>query len=123
MNIPGANVLGLATRLVARQAFKYLKFIENSPINSIGYKVPIYADPIRVLGSIQAIPRRLYQQYGLDLQKTYYNFFLPQSIMDIQRDVSSDQFLWNNQKFQCESVTPWYGIDGWVEVLTVQVPS
>ena len=122
MLIPGNNILNMAFNAIAKSSFQYVAFQSNA-LNDIGYKVPVYAAPVTVTGSAQPMPRRLYEQYGLDLQKTYWNFFIEQSVMDIERDVSSDQFILQGAIYQCISAVPWYGIDGWLEVLTVLVPS
>lgn len=119
---PGSNILNQALTVISQQTFQYLAFTANT-LTSIGTKVPAYASPVTAAGSVQPVPKRLYQQYGLDLQKNYWNFFLPQSVIDIGRDVSSDKFTYNNAIYQCISLTPWYGVDGWVEVLTVIVPT
>ena len=121
MGYPGSNILNQAMRLITKQSFEYIAFSGNTK-NSIGMLVPSYASPVNVMGSVQPMPKRVYQQLGLDLNKSYWNFFISQSVVDVNRDVSSDQFIFNGTTYQCLSLTPWYGIDGWVEVLTVVVP-
>jgi hypothetical protein len=61
----------------------------------------------------------LYEFYGLDLQKTYYNLFISRDVVDIARGVSNDKFIFNSKTYFCESIEDWYSLDGWVNVLSV----
>lgn len=119
--IPGANILQTALSIIAKQDFQYLAFSSRTP-NDIGQDVAHYAPPVTAKGSVQPVPRNLYQAYGLDFQKNYMNFYMPRAVLDVERDVSGDQFKFNCQTYQCLSKTDWYGVDGWVAVLAVQVP-
>lgn len=122
MIVPGANILKMAERLVSTQSFVYNRFKERET-NGIGYDVATYYPPVAVRGSIQPIQRALYAQMGLDLQKNYYNIYLSKGIVDIRRDTSGDQFDFNCKKYQVLSITDWYAMDGWDQVLVVEVPS
>lgn len=110
----------MAVSVVGKQSFTYLKFLSRSE-NGIGLDVPIYAAPITISGQIQAVPRNLFQQYGLDFQKTYLTFFVSKDILDIERDVSGDQIIFNSNTYQCLSETDWFNINGWKGVLTVKI--
>ena len=119
--IPGQNLLQTALRVLGQQAFDYYAFQSRTP-NEIGQDVTTYANPVTLRGSVQAVPRNVYQQYGLDFQRTYINIYVSQAILDVQRDVSGDLINFNNNSYQCISVTPWNAIDGWNAVLCVQIP-
>ena len=114
------NLLNTAMRAVGKQAFTYLQFVSRST-NSIGLDVAVYATPIELQGQVQAVPRKLFEQYGLDFQKNYLTFFVSDSILDIERDVSGDKMQYADKTYQCLSKTDWYNQNGWVEVLTVQI--
>jgi hypothetical protein len=118
--IPGSNLLQTALSILARQSFQYYAFQSRSP-NAIGQDVTTYNPPVTMTGSVQPVPRSLYQSYGLDFQRNYVNVYVPQAILDIARDVSGDQIAFQGATYQCVSRTPWVGIDGWDAVLCVQV--
>ena len=118
--IPGANILNMATRVIAQQTFYYSQFMTRVT-GPTGLDVAQYAPAVTVKGIVQPIPRTMYQNMGLDFQKNFYNFFMAQDIIDIARDVSGDQFVWNGETYQCISKTNWSAVDGWVQVLTVGV--
>ena len=122
MSYPGSNILNQAMRVISRQNFTYYPFAERT-VNSVGVFQPTYGQPVPAQGSAQPVPKRLYEQMGLDLTKTYFNFYVPQSVIDINRDVSSDYFVFQGNTYTCESITPWFGIDGWVQVLAILVPT
>lgn len=121
MKVPGSNLLRTAMRVIESQTFYYYKF-RDRVLNENGQYTIDYLPPITVKGSSQAVSRELFTQLGLEFQKNYRNFFVPQSIFDIQREISGDQFQWCHHIYQCMSKTPWASVDGWDQVLCVQVP-
>ncbi len=118
--IPGSNILRQALTVIAAQPVAYYQATGRTA-NDVGQYVTTYASPITLYGSFQPVPRSLYQIYGLDLQKSYYNFYVSKNVIDVTRNVSGDQLVFNNQRFQCESNTDWYVIDGWKGILCVMV--
>lgn len=121
MPTPGSNVLNAALRALAKQSFTYYAFLCRTP-NQIGQDVTRYESPVTVQGSVQPVPRTLYQAYGLDFQRYYVNFYVSKSVLDVARDISGDQIAFGGRRFQCLSKTDWFGQDGWVAVLAVEVP-
>lgn len=115
------NLLGSALSIIGKQSFLYVRFLTRSE-NSIGLDVSQYAVPVPMLGSVQAIPRNLYERYGLDLQGDYKMFYVSNNIVDVERVKAGDQFIYNNQRYQCESETDWFPMNGWTGVLCVRVP-
>lgn len=120
MAIPGMNILNTALRIIAKQSFDYYAFTGRTT-TTIGTLVATYADAVCILGSWQPVDRNLFQNMGLDFQRNYAQVYVPNNIIDVTRDVSGDQFAFQNVRYQCESITPWFGIDGWNRVLVVQV--
>lgn len=118
--IPGSNLLNKALSVIGRQCFQYYKYRSREE-ESQGLDVATYFSPVALTGSVQPVPRTLYEQQGLDMQQTYYNFFVEANILDVERGVSGDQFFFNGHTFQAISATPWYSVDGWMQVLAVQV--
>jgi hypothetical protein len=120
MMVPGSNILNLALTVIAKQSIVYFRFLSRSQ-NNVGQDVTIYDAPTTVQGSFQPVPRRLYQIYGLDLQKSYFTFYASKNILDVGRDVSGDQIVFQGFRYQCESSNDWFGEDGWVGVLCVLI--
>lgn len=118
--MPGGNILGMALRVIKRQSFKYYAYSDRV-LNDAGLYVTGFKTPIVISGSVQPVPRNLYQVNGLDFQKNYWNFYLERAVLDVARDVSGDQMEIYDIRFQCLSRTPWAAVDGWDAVLCVQV--
>src|SRR5690349_13786632 len=95
---------------IGRQRFLYYKFQSRTP-NDIGQDVASYAAPVILSGSVQPVPRNLYEQYGLDLQRYYVNFYVSKSMLDVARDVSGDQIDFDGTRFECLSKTDWFAQD------------
>ena len=118
--IPGQNILNMALSVIAPSSFQYYAFLSRTP-NDIGQDVTSYAEPVTLLGSVQPVPRNLFEAYGLDFQRSYVNVYVSKGILDIARDVSGDQIQFNGFTYQCLSITDWQPIDGWDQVLCVKV--
>lgn len=118
--IPGSNILNMALSAISSQTVGYHAFAARAP-NDFRQYVATYAPVQALCGSFQPVPRRLYQQYGLDFQNIYYNFYVSKDLLDVQRDVSGDQITFNSQIYQVLSATDWAAIDGWTGVLCVQI--
>ena len=122
MSVPGSNLLAQASQLIALQTISWLQYASQTTESNL-MVAPTYNTPVTVQGSVQPVPRRLMEMLGLDMQRNYINIFTPNNVIDIQRDISSDQFQINGTLYQGISSTAWYMIDGWNEILAVQVPS
>ena len=122
MPVPGSNILTMALSAIAAQQITYLAFVSRST-NSIGMQVPVYASPVMIRGSIQPVPRELMERLGLEFQKNYVRIFAPNNLIDIARDVSSDKFQFSGVTYQGLSLTKWFSVDSWNEILAIQVPS
>lgn len=118
MRVPGSNLLRQAQRMLHFQHVEWYRAAGRT-INSVGQNVTSYLNPQRLKGSWQAVPRSLYLTYGLDLQKEYYTFYASANILDVARDISADQLIFNGNTYQVESANDWFAMDGWVGVLVV----
>lgn len=116
MSVPGSNLLRKALTIIAKQAVLYYQ-VDSRILNDVGQYVTTYLPQVTIYGSFQPMPKNMYEQFGLDLQKTYSIFYTLNNIIDIQRDVSNDQIRFNNDLYQCESNNEWYAQDGWKGVL------
>ena len=120
MIVPGSNILNLALNVIAKQPFNYFAFSSRS-LQPNGQYLNNYAAPVALLGSVQPVPRSVYEHEGLLFDKMYLKIYVSQDVIDISRNNAGDQIQFNGNMYQCESVTPWDAIDGWVEVLCIQV--
>lgn len=117
---PGSNLLNRSLKIIAKQTVTYYKALARS-LNDIGQDATEYDEPVSISGSLQPAPRALYEQLGLDLQKSYYTFYTSNNVIDVGRDASGDQFVFNSQRYQVESNNDWYAQDGWKGVLCVLI--
>ena len=120
MGIPGQNILNMALQIISKQTVQYYQFLSRS-LNAVGQDVAIYANVVNLVGSWQPVPRQLYDQYGLDLQKDYFVFYTSNNVLDITRDISGDQLGYSGRRYQVESNTDWYQLDGWKGILCVDL--
>lgn len=118
--IPGSNILAIALTAIAPSTLSYYK--NTGLVTGVsGLEVPTYAAPVQVKGSFQPVPRNLYEIYGLDFSKEYFNLYISKLIIGVDRDSAGDQLGFSEARYKCKSVTPWSSIDGWNAVLCVKV--
>jgi hypothetical protein len=116
------NLLNKALTLIPKQSFQY--FANTGRIlQPNGQYLAIYASPRALTGSVQPVPKTLYEKYGLEFNLNYFTFFVSRNAMDVTRNLSGDAFFYNDDYFQCEQKTDWFAYDGWVSILAIQVPS
>ena len=118
--IPGANLFNVASRLIGMQKVQYMKNIGRVQDKSRNW-ISKFAAPVMLRASVQAVNRSKYQELGLELQKNYVNIFTTADIVDIERDASGDQFIFNHRLYQMESETSWTVQDGWASCLCVEI--
>lgn len=118
--IPGANVLARAFRIIAQQTVIYYRTLGRT-LNPVGQEITQYATGVAVTGSFQPVPRKLYTQFGLDLQKSYFTFYVSKELIDTARNTAGDQIAYDGQRYQCESSVAWFNIDGWESMLCVHI--
>ena len=119
-NVPGSNLLKKAFKVIKKQPFIYRQF-NGRTTNSIGIDVPSYLPDVTLQGSIQAVPRRLFQQNGLDFKKNYITIYSSDTIEGVNRDTSGDRVVFNGKLFQVLEENNWSPIDGWNGVICVQI--
>ena len=120
--IPGSNILNAALRAISSTPVQYYQYVSRVS-NNVGLFNTTYLSPITIKGSLQPIEKSLYAELGLDLSKKYVDFFVQNNILDVNRDVSGDQFVYATETYQCESAEPWFLIDGWTAIRAVRVPT
>ena len=119
-NVPGGNLLKKAFKTISRDTFIYRQFYRRDT-NSIGIDVPTYRPDVCLRGSIQAVPRRLYQQHGLDWKKNYITIYSSDTIEGVGRDTSGDRVVFDGKLFQVLDENDWTPVDGWNGVMCVEV--
>jgi hypothetical protein len=117
--VPGNNLLKKAFKVISKDTFIYRQFKARTT-NSIGIDIPEYEDDVELKGSIQAVPRRLYQQHGLDWKKNYITIYSSDTIEGVNRDTSGDRIVFDEKLFQVLDENDWTPIDGWNGVMCVQ---
>ena len=116
------NLLEDALDVVGRQAMTYYPYSTRSK-NSAGIMNATYSAGQAVEGSIQPVPRQMYEKLNLDWSKYYATIFVSKNVIDIARDVSGDQFAYAGRRYQAESRTDWFAQDGWDAILCIQIPA
>lgn len=119
--IPGSNILNMAFSVIGQHELTLYKAVGRT-VNSVGYDVTSYAAPVKIRGSVQAVPRSRYADLGLDLNENYISLFTCSRVSDVQRGQSGDKILFDCKSYQVTSKTDWQGIDGWQSVICQQLP-
>lgn len=116
------DLLDLALSVIPSQTVNYYKALSTTKTPA-GFIQPAFAARVVVeRGSVQAVSRSKYAYLGLELSKKYVTWFVPQvDVIALERNTSGDQFEYNGERFQAESVTDWFAQDGWLEVLAVKI--
>lgn len=122
MNIPGANLLSMASRVIRFETIGHRAFVSRA-VNAAGDFVSVFADPVDIQGSMQPLNKKLYQELGLNLSKNYIMLYTSAAVSPPVRDREGDLLTFGGKTWQCESDQSWASVDGFTKMLCVEVPS
>lgn len=120
MRVPGSNLLKMAMGPIAKQSVIHHAFSHRTQ-NDVMEWVAHYKPAKQIKGSLQPMSRSLAQQNGLDLNAQYITFYTSKKVMDVQRDISGDQIVYDGDRYQCLYANDWLGVDGWTGVVCVRL--
>lgn len=121
MNIPGANLLSIAARVITMQTLQHRAFVSRAE-NAAGDTVSVFADPVPIQGSMQPLSSKLYQELGLNLARNYCLLYTSATVEATDRDREGDLLEFGGKTWQCESDENWAKFDGFTKMLCVEVP-
>lgn len=108
------NILG------CNKSFKFYKF-KGSTLDELGRDIPEYFDPASYTGSIQAVPNRIYEQLGLELDKNYKTIFCPELMRSLAESTQSDIIEYDGKKYQIIENKNYYETNGWTKALVAEL--
>jgi hypothetical protein len=135
MMIPGSNLLMTALSVIGSQTVNWFQY-QSIGAGPTGLETVTYAAHQTImLGSVQPVPRNRYEAWGLDWQKSYVTWFVPNvNAQSISRspDNSGDVIEWpvnkdgslvtgKSRRYQLIGDTPWTNIDGWTYVIGIDI--
>lgn len=106
--------------LGCNQQFEFYQF-QGSTLDDLGRDIPQYSDPMNLKGSIQAVPNKMYEQLGLDLDKNYITVFCPQLIQSLAQNSQPDRIIWNNRTFEAIETKDWTNLNGYTKALFIEI--
>lgn len=113
------NVLLTAMSVILPEKLVYEKY-KGTKTNEIGMDVPQYDIPVITKGSIQFhISEKMYQAYGLDLNKDYALVDVPADIVGAEGKNSPDRLTFHGKKWIVVKCNNWYIYNGWVKLIVV----
>lgn len=120
MSLLRSNLLNKALNIIPPESYQYEKYI-GEEVNALGIKVPTYADPVTMTGSVQSPENALYEQLGLSLEKNYKIFYGSSDIKGNEAQPQPDRFIYQGLTYETVRNTNWFVYDGWCGVLAVEV--
>jgi len=118
MSVPGSNLYKTATQIISKSNYTLFNDVSRT-LDARGIWVTSYGAGIPLRDSIQAIPRSIYAQIGLDFDKYYIMIYTDNPLLVVERGTSGDQIVFNNSRFQLLDNTDWVPMDGWSGVVAV----
>ena len=82
--------------------------------------VPSYSNWYGIKGNVQYVPRKMYQDLGLEFTKVYINAWASVEISDNAMKSQPDQLFWRGYLWNVTSNSEWNWQDGWVNVTAVK---
>ena len=106
--------------VIPPEPIKYEKY-QGIITNQIGYDVAAYAEPIDTKASIQShISEKMYQAYGLDMNKNYRLVNIPAEIIGTAEQNSPDRLSFHGRRWIVIKSNNWHEYNGWCKVIVVE---
>lgn len=120
------NLLPIAMAATAilgcNKSFEFLKFKE-SIIDDMGRDVPQFESPVTLIGSLQPVSNKMYEQLGLDLNKNYKIVFSPALMQSLAEKIQPDRIVYQGLTYELVENKNWYETNGWTKALVVDLKS
>ena len=98
-------------------AFRYFLGQE---INDLGVGIPTFSKWYGIKGNVQYVPRKMYEELGLEFTKVYINAWASVEINDNAMKSQPDQLFWRGFLWNVTSNSEWNWQNGWVNVTAVK---
>lgn len=122
MIVPGSNLLAMALTVIGSTPVTYYRYLGETT-GPTGLDTVTFADGVVVsVGSVQAVDRSRYQEFGLDWMKSYIVWYVPEldaSAIARNPDNSGDVIEVNGRRYPLIGGTDWFRIDGWLSMIGV----
>lgn len=113
------NLLEAAHRLIPFQKLVWYKW-KGQTLDTALLRVNDYEPGVELEGSIQRVSESMYERLGLDFNSEYREIHTSANIQCLTNQNSPDLLEFEGKKWKVIRVTPWYGYDGWSEILVVE---
>ena len=117
--IPGANLLGMAARLIRLQPVEWRRNRGAIQVDGAGLDESNFDPPLTIKASVQAVPRSVIVREGLDLQQNYLMVYTEKPLQDLRRDRTPDLLYFGGRVYNVESNTSWKLMDGWLGAIVI----
>lgn len=114
------NILLTAMTVIPPEPIEYEKYKGNIT-NQIGYDVSYYAPAVKTQASIQShISEKMYQAYGLDLNKNYRLVNIPAEIIGTAEQITPDRLTFHGRRWIVIKSNNWHEYNGWCKIIVVE---
>lgn len=117
--IPGSNLLNLAHTVIKQQEFGYIQFLGTTTAAN-GDKVPSYAAPVIMRGSVQPIEQKVMKRGGLEWNQRAIGIWGSRDFTDVARDRPGDRVSFGNYVYDIIGEVEWFEVDGWDTIVAVR---
>lgn len=115
-----SNLQALASTVIPQQVVLHHRFAGNVT-NDMGYKVPTYADPVEIMGSLQPMAAQDATKLGLDFRQVNATFYTSASIALAGEGTQPDRIEYGGKLYEVIGVTDLKEQDGWAQYVLVAV--
>lgn len=121
------NLLPIAMQATAilgcNKTFTYIEYADETEttINEIGYEVPTISFQADYTGSVQAVPNKMFEQMGLDLNKNYKLVYCPNLVKSLAEKDVTGKILYEGKSWDIIENQNWYETNGFTKFIMCEV--
>lgn len=114
------NLLLKALNLIPPVSVTYKKFLGNTR-SADGILSAAYDEGAEYPNaSVQPVPTEVYHERGMDMQKKYFDVYIPAEIRALEGQEAPDVVVFGLKTYKVWKTEPWQFYDGWTKCTVVE---
>lgn len=114
------NLLLKALNLIPPVSVTYKKFLGNARSGDGILSAEYGEGTVCPNAAVQPVPTEVYHERGMDVQKKYFDVYLPVEIRALEGQDAPDIVIFESNTYKVWKTEPWQSYDGWTKCTVVE---
>jgi len=113
------NLLNTALSILPKTTALWYRF-DKLVVDDRGKEKAQYKEPLKIIGSFQAVDVQTIQELGLEIKREYKTFYTSNNLKLVNQSTSPDYLEISGSVYDIINSTNWHDINGWSGFLCIK---